>query len=329
MQAMNTEITVEGTRSVPGLLQKAYDKLNASDADAAHRALEEALGLDYDHAEVKYSLKCLDWWLEHIKRIDDFPDAYDRGGFILSQWKPYYGFLDRIEAHFDPCQDAVRHFVCAAALRHFQDVLGDGANEYEPDLLLQVGRCYKGTGNYEAALKYLEQAARFKREDAETIAELADVNALLSENRVAKALFREAFFLDPQKIDLRSMESELIIRLREKVQGMGYSGPELPEWIPVYGALFGVFSVKRELKPAELGRLRQSIFSLENEINGVAENRAESRMDKGGLIKPRLINRYFWLIDHYENTREDTGLIAETMLKIQIIDRSIYEWYIR
>ncbi|GHV65314.1 hypothetical protein AGMMS49587_19360 [Spirochaetia bacterium] len=336
---MNTEISVKGINRVPGLLQKAYDKLAASDADAAQMALEEALGVDFDHPEVKYGLKCLNWWLEHTKRIDDFQDPYEKGVFIFSQWKAYYGFLDHFEEHYDACQYAIRRFVFSTALDFFKDTLGDGVNEHDPDLLLQVGRCYKGTGSYEDALKYLEQAARFKREDGEAIAELADVNALLGENRAAKALFREAFFLDPQKVDLRSMESELIIRLREKVRSMGYSGPELCEWIPVYGCLFGVFSVKRELKPVELGRLRQSIFFLENEIRSSPGTSAGAGFPKGsvsrgappdtGYLKPRLINRYFWLIDHFENTREAPGIIEETMLKIKIIDRSIYDQYIR
>jgi tetratricopeptide (TPR) repeat protein len=317
---MNTE-SVEGTHEVSGLIQKAYDQLADSNADAAQRALEEALWVDFDHPEVKYGLKCLNWWLEHIKRIDEFQTPYERGGFILSQWKPYYGFLEHLEGHYDACQYAIRHFVSSAALEFFQDMLGDAANENEPDLLLLVGRCYKGKGNYEEALKYLEQAARFKREDGETIAELADVNALLGETRAAKALFREAFFLDPRKIDLQSMESELIIRLRDRVRKeTGLTGLELCEWIPIYGALFGVFSVKRELKQVELSRLKQSISSLENELRGSSG---------AGLIKPRLINRYFWLIDHFENTRESPEIIEETLLKIKIIDRSIHDRYIR
>jgi hypothetical protein len=51
-----------------------------------------------------------------------------------------------------------------------------------------------------------------------------------------------------------------------------------------------VFSVKREMKPLEFGKLKQSIFLLEREI--------ESEPRARGLV-PRLINRYFWLIDHY------------------------------
>jgi tetratricopeptide (TPR) repeat protein len=308
--------------TVGGLLQKAYDMLNAADAEGARKALEEALGIDFDHPEVKYGLKCLTWWLEHIKRTEDFREAYDKGTFILSLWKPYYSFVDRFDGHFDSCQYAIRRYAFSAALKYFSDVLGDGANEHDPDLLLLVGRCYKGVGNYGESLKYLEQAVRFKREDAETLAELADLNALLAESRAAKALFREAFFADPQKIDLRSMESELIIRLRDRVGEMGYTGSELAEWIPVYGCLFGVFSVKRELKQAEISRLKQSIFALENEIG-------HSGTDQSHLLKPRLINRYFWLIDHYENTRDDPGVVEDTMRKLKIIDKSIYEWYTR
>jgi tetratricopeptide (TPR) repeat protein len=305
--------------SVQGLIQKAYDNLKTSDAASALLALEEALRINFEHPEVVYALQCLNWWLERVKRLVDFQDPYDKGGFILSQWKSYYAFLDRIEGEYDPCQYAIKRFVFSTALHFFEDILGDGVNQHEPGLLLQVGRCYKGVGNYDSALKYLEQAGRFKREDGETLAELADVNALLEETRAAKALFREAFYLDPQGIDLRSMESELIIRLRDRVKELGHTGMELPEWIPIYGCLLGVFSVKRELKPIELGRLKQSIFSLENEIR--------SHPDNGGLLIPRLINRYFWLIDHYENVREDPGLIEETMLKIKLIDPVIYERY--
>jgi tetratricopeptide (TPR) repeat protein len=174
-------------------------------------------------------------------------------------------------------------------------------------------------GNYEQALKYLEQAVRFKREDGEALSELADVNALLEDTRTAKALFREAFFTGPQDVDLHSMESELILRLADKVKTIGYRGAELLEWIPVYGCLYGVFTVKRELKQIELGRLKQSIFSLENELR--------SRPDNMNLLTPRLINRYFWLIDHYENIQEDPGLIEETLLKIKIIDPVVYESY--
>jgi hypothetical protein len=115
------------------------------------------------------------------------------------------------------------------------------------------------------------------------------------------------------------MESELILGLRDKVRDLGYSGNELAEWIPVWGCIWGIFSIKRELKPVEAGRLKQSILSLENEY----------RSKSGGNphIKPRLLNRYFWLVDHCEYKRDTSGLMDETLLKIKFIDPVVHDQY--
>ena len=302
-----------------GLLKKAYDKLKASDAEAACVLLEQALGIDFENEEIKHALKCVHWWLEQTRRIKDIKDPYEKGGFVVSLLKQYNVFLGQFDKIYDQCQYAVRYFVYSTALFFFEGLLGSPANQHDPGLLLLVGRCYKGTGNYDEALNYLEQAVRFKREDAETLAEVADINALLAETKAAKALFREAFFIDPSKIDVWSLESALVQQLRDKVAELGYSGDALCEWIPVYGYLWGVFSVKRELKQMEVGRLKQSIFSLEAECE-VNPGRREA-------LKPRLLNRYFWLIDHYENSREDSSLIEETLLKIKVTDPDIYRMY--
>jgi tetratricopeptide (TPR) repeat protein len=307
---------------VEGLIQKAYNKLKASDAEGAATLLEEALQIDYDNEETKHALKSVNWWLEHMAKVGKIKNPYEKGGYILSQLKQYYTFLDSVAGNYDLCQYAVRRYVFSRALDCFKDLLGEGVNQHDPGLLLLIGRCYKGIGNYDEALRYLEQAVLFKREDGETLAELADVNALLGDAHAAKALFREAFFLNPEKIDLRAMESEIVIRLRNRIiREKGYRDESLREWIPVYGRLWGVFTVKRELKPIEFGRLKQSIFTLETECRG---NPAQA-----AVLKPRLINRYFWLIDYYENKGEDKELIDEVLLKIKMTDSEIYEQYNR
>jgi tetratricopeptide (TPR) repeat protein len=309
-------------QQVAGLIKKAYDKLKASEPESAAARLDEALHIDFDNEETKHALKCVNWWLEQLDKVKNIKNPYEKGGVILSLFKRYWGFLDEIGGNYDVCQYAIRRYVFSYALDCFRDLLGEGVNMYDPDLLLLVGRCYKGVGNYDEALKYLEQAGRFKREDGETLAELADVNALLGETNAAKALFREAFFLSPEKIDLRAMESEMIVRLREKLlQDRKFREEELREWIPVYGRLWGVFSVIRELKPIEFGRLKQSIFTLETECRG---NPAQC-----AVLKPRLINRYFWLIDYYASNNEDPALIEGVLLKIKTTDSEIYERYMR
>lgn len=311
---------MDAETTVQGLLQKAYDNLKASEAPAAALALEEALRVDFEHAEVVYALKCVNWWLERAKRLADIGDGYERGEFMLAQWTAFFGFLDRIGRDYDRCLYAVRRYAFSTALACFQGLLAEGNDRQDAELLLRVGRCYKGVGNYDLALRYLEEAAKAKRDDAEALAELADVYALVDEPRAAKALFREAFFANPQRIDIRALDSEMVAILCEKVRNLGFKSPELEEWIPVYGVLFGVFTVKRELRAIELGKLKQSIFSLENEIR--------DRPGDAGVLTPRLINRYFWLIDHYVNAGEDASRIDETLLKIKILDPGVYERYI-
>jgi len=316
---MNDEAGVEE------FIHRSYESLKEGEALVALGFLKKALEIDFEHQEVLYALKCLNWWLEKLKRLDDFHDPYERGEYILSQWKSYYNFLDRIGENLlpekeacDSCQYVFKRFVFSRALGCFLELLEDG-NQSDAALLLQIGRCCKGAGSWDDALKYLELASRNKREDGGILSELADVNALLGDDRAAKVLFREAFFLDPQEVNLPGLESEIILRLREKVIEMGYTGPEIAEWIPVWGCIWGIFSVKRELKPVELDRLKQSILSLENEFR--------SKSGSSPLVKPRLLNRYFWLIDHCEHNRDTSGTMDETMLKIKFIDSAVYEQY--
>jgi tetratricopeptide (TPR) repeat protein len=78
-------------------------------------------------------------------------------------------------------------------------MLADGVEPPGCGTPFKVGRCYKGFGNYERALKYLEEAARVRRDDAEALSELADAYALVNEPRAAKAMFREAYFANPRR----------------------------------------------------------------------------------------------------------------------------------
>ena len=302
-----------------GLLKKAYDKLKTSDMASACILMEQALDLDFENEEIKHALKCVHWWLEHTRRIDDIKNPFEKGSLFISLLKQYNVFLEQLDNVYDQCQYAVRFFVFSRALFFFEGLMNSHSNQNDPYLLLLTGRCYKGLGNYDEALKLLEKAVSIKKEDAETLAEVADINALLTQTKAAKALFREAFFLDPSKIDVESLESALILKLADKVSALGFKKEELCEWIPVYGYLWGVFSVKRELKQMEAGKLKQSIFSLETEY--------EANPSKRRTLKPRLLNHYFWLIDHYEISREDSSLIEETLLKIKVTDPDIFTMY--
>jgi tetratricopeptide (TPR) repeat protein len=266
---------------------------------------------------VASALKCAAFWKERREGLKGLAGAYEKGEYLLTQWRAFIRFVEDLADAPESLVYACRQFVFGTALKHYQRLLEEGPAE-EPEVLFRIGRCFKGIGNFDLAIECLENANRGKPEEAALLAELADCYSLVNESRAAKVFFREAFFLDPQAVDLGTLESPLIERLAEKVRQLGFSGPEANEWLPVYGTIYGVFNVKREMKPLELGKLKQSIFQIRKEI--------ESEPRARGLV-PRLINRYFWLIDHYLTVGETREKVEEVLERIREIDPRVYREY--
>jgi tetratricopeptide (TPR) repeat protein len=279
--------------------------------------LEKALGRDLQHPGAAATLKCASFWKERQERERSLTESYEKGELYLSSWKTFQASCGPFTGVPERFMYAVSHFVFSTALKHFF-LFSESEACAEAEVLFRIGRCYKGLGNYGFAIEFLERANSGRSDDAALMAELADCYSLVSETRSAKVFFREAFFLDPQGIDLSSLESPMIVRLCDKVRGLGFSGPALNEWLPVYGAIYGVFNVKRELKPLELGKLKQSIFALQKQI--------ASEPAASGLV-PRLINRYIWLVDHYLTAHESREKIEDIVCRIRELDPRAYAEY--
>ncbi len=304
--------------NVHDLIQRAADLIVSHRLPEANQELDRALSVDFEHVDVVTSLKYANFWNDRQQRVEALAGPFERGEYLLAQWTVFQEFVDRVGPRVELMMNAFRRHVFRRALSFYREVYDDRTNR-DTELLVRIGRCYKGMGEYDRAMKFLRAAGTEKPDDSEVLAELADVLALVNETAQAKAFFREAFFMSPRKIDINRLDSELIRRLVKAVEERGYSKDELLEWIPVYGVLFNVLNVKRELRSIEYGRLKQSIYELERELR---EGTGDAR-----LIKPRLINRYFWLIDHYVAVKETQGKIDEVKIKIRSVDADVYRQY--
>ncbi|HET7839334.1 MAG TPA: hypothetical protein VFL04_06210, partial [Rectinemataceae bacterium] len=65
--------------SVYVLLSNAYESLRAVDLAGASELLERALAMDFEHPEVLWSLKCVNFWVERLARLEATPNPYERG----------------------------------------------------------------------------------------------------------------------------------------------------------------------------------------------------------------------------------------------------------
>lgn len=306
--------------AVLGSMQQVYDLLKQGELEQANRDLAGLLERDLENPEVIYALTGVNFWSDKLKKAQLASNAFERGEYMVSQWKPFTVYMGRLGGEHDDVMYALKHCAFILALRFYQALYREDDTAGDPELYRKIGLCHKELGDYDRALQLLELAKDRDRESPSILAELADCYALCGEVRLSKVLFREAFFLGASSIELHFLESGIINRLVEQVRALGYTGSEQLEWIPVYGLLYGVFNVKRELRALEFGKLKQAIYALENEIR-------ESPPETAAMLVPRLINRYFWLIDHYVNVHDDQARINEVLLKIKLLDAEVYNRY--
>lgn len=298
------------------ILNKVYLKFKEGLFQESVELLEKALAIDFEYNYVSGALKCANFWLERMERLTDAADSYERGKFLISQWLHFMSFIARIGDVSERCIFNIKYYVFNEALVNYMTLYNE-SDINDADILLRIGRCHKGKGNFESAIEFLQMASQQKRDNAVILAELADCYSLINEERAAKVFFREAFFLNPGQIELPFLESPMILRLVNRIKEKNIDEPELFEWIPVYGTIFGLFNIKRELKPLELGKLKQSIYTMEKEIE----------QERNPKLIPRLINHYFWLIDHYLSSKEERVRLDELLQKIKTLNPLIYEEY--
>ena len=276
---------------------------------------------DLESTELMYTNKCCVFWSDSIQRLKRIEDSYERSENVLLEWKNFQSYISREDEPYEPALIAVQQGFFSNALEEFKKLMEEKDALQKAEIYRKIGICYKKLGDFENARIFLTEANNIYPNMSSVIAELADCYSLCGEDKIGKVLFREAFFTDPENIDLDFLDSELIKCLIEKTKSKGYTGKVLQYWIPVYGVLSGVFNIKRELTSQEVARLKKDIYAMENEIKDPSCN--------SEILIPRMLNCYFWLMDHYDLARETQAKINEVLLRINIVDSSVYEAYIK
>ena len=299
-------------------LATSLTAIKSHDLAQAQKSLEEALSLNYEDKRVVGLLKYVGFWRERQRYLVNIQDNLEKSHYLLQEWAHFQPFMQRVNLSDDEINYALRQLVFGQAL-NLMSVYNNEAGVREPEVLYLIGVCLKGLGNYDSARRFLESANTIRREAPAIMADLADAYALVGDSELAKVLFREAFFINPQEVRLETLESEMMVRLIQAVHETGYHGVQLLEWLPIYGQLLGVFSIKRELRAIEYGKLLQNIYNLEREY--------QEGMGDPTLSLPRLINKYFWLMDYYLRSQQDRKRVQEILLKIRSLAPTIYELY--
>lgn len=282
---------------------------------------------DLDSKELTFTNRCCTFWIDITKRLRTIQDPFERSQRILPEWKIFQSFLQRVKSPvYMPALTAMQIGFFSSALQLYTQLLDERDFVKKIEIYRGAGICYKEIGDYNNARVCLVEAndicQRNKINAASIIAELADCYALCGEERKSKVLFREAFFIDPESIDITFLDSELIKNLIKKTREKGYSGHELLYWIPVFGSIYRVFNITRDIESNDLSKIKIDFYAMENEFKDPSCNKK--------ILIPRLFNYALRLIDFYNlHQEENMKAINELKNKMCLWDQGIYEEYIK
>lgn len=289
----------------------------------ASELLQQVVFLDLNSRTPNIAIKCCDFWARRFHRLR-LLKGLEVAHFLFESWQ---SFSTNVLRETDR---EIERLVFTAKMQIFGHVAKELEHEsyLKPDdsnVWLFLARSHKMRGDFDEAIELYANVLSVEKNRPEALAELADCYAVIDEEVHAKALFREAFFHGPERIDPLYLESAMYIQLEQKTFSEVHTQGHLQEWMAVYGVVYGTFSFARELSSAEYARLNQSIHALRAQLD---ESMAGEKRDS---LVPRLIYRLFWLIDYYlslgvevETTREN---IKKVLLEIRFLDERVYKKY--
>jgi tetratricopeptide (TPR) repeat protein len=182
----------------------------------AEKVLKERL-LDEQCPYGRTGLKVCQFWSGRLEQLEKWQDDTLRGDFLYGQW---FRFIELYRwdllRDFESALPALKAWLFHQVINSYERTMGM-IRTADTESHLKVGRSLKYLGRYEEALPLVEKALKYHRSSSEIMAELADCYGLINEVELSKALFREAYLVDPQGVKLALLESSFMIRLCERV----------------------------------------------------------------------------------------------------------------
>ena len=309
-------------KGIQNILKPVFDRLKEGDLNSACSLIANILEDNLENEDVKCTYTAIVFWKEKFSISFMKHSLFERGEYLFSQWKLFLSYMKKYDEKFEFVIYTLKVCMFKMIIDLYTEAIRINDFSNKTELYRKIGLSYKVLGNYERAIEFLQYASTLESSNSKVLAELADSYAMCGDERLSKVYFREAFFKDPENIEEDFLESDIIRSVINKLKDMRFSGAELLVWLPVYAVLWRLFTVKRQLKAIELGKLKQDIFLLENMIKD--KNNKNIRLDV-----PKLINSYFWLIDYYSQDGSNKSKIDEILLRIKLLNEDVYNQYIR
>ncbi len=300
-------------------VNRSLDLLKSGELEEAEELFNRILKIDYKSDIADTGIKCCRYWASRIAKFLSMKENFESSKYLFDEWKKFESFYKSFSNFNGKVVHNIMYYIYHRALDVFNKDLRSNII-LDAQFSFMIARAYKEIGDYKNALVKFEETLKVDQKNSNVLAQIADVYSLIDDDAKAKLIFREAFFVEPEAIDIDLLDSNLINALITRLKTEKVAEDELKYWIPVYGRVFNIFNVYREILPVEFGKLSQEIFFLEGKIGDFRENK--------NIVTARLLNCYFWLYDYYKNKNSGLEYMSDLELKIKKVSEKIYKEFI-
>jgi|GEM_PF-4497766 len=280
-----------------------------------HGSFEDAVRFIPEHHE--HIRQMLDFWRLRKDTVERSDDLIKKKELLLREWRIFYRLYLQLGLDIEYYR-ALKEWVFTLLLEAAKTPVS-GEDEHQASYYLGIAHLM--LSEHHDAITCLNRAVQNNPGNMRYLAGLASCWEQFGHDFQARLMFREAFFQDPDAVDIACLGSRIIDAIIERILNFQYPIDSIRYWIPVFGRIFCFFNVKRALTTLEYGSLVKRIRTLENHLSGSTDQDDPS-------VLPKLLNGYLWMIDYHEATGRNLDKIKEVESQFKDADPAIYALYI-
>jgi len=285
--------------------------------------INELMNIDPYYPGLVEGYRTAKFWNNRKDEINKLNKGKQTADYLMTQWEDFKNYATKQNMLKSKAFKVAMKYIFFTASENYKIAFmkHEGtADNY--DLLLNLGKCFLTLGEFRSAIETLEYARSAKKEDAKLLAILGEAYFNIREEQKSVLLFREAFFINPTEIDLTLLESKAILDLIDIIKEKKFDCDDVREWIPIFGFLEDIFHTKRRLEREQYEALKLDIYNLERNFQTINKEKIQN-----SNIKPRLINKYLWMLDYFEIQEYDLNNQRDIKERLLMIDRDLFEGY--
>jgi len=302
-----------------------YQLIEEGNFSEAIEGLDILMNTDSEYPGLIEGYRTAKFWFNRDRELKSLKDGRETADFLMREWNLFDEYAEEKQMKKSASYKSVMRYIFFKASEHYKlsfQKREDTTSSF--DLLLNLGECFLRLSEYKYSIETLEFARNSYKSNARLLSLLGESYYYMDDIPKSLLHFREAFFATPSDIDMNLITAKPVKDIIEIVINEKPDYPDIREWIPVYGFLSDILYVRRNLSKHLMENIEKDIYNLE-----IIYHKMDSEQINTSNAKPRLINKYLWMLDYYEFQHYSFDNLSQIRSRLISIDRDLFEDYFK